>query len=178
MDLVLETDRLILRPPRSEDLPDWTAMMADEEVARHIGGPHAQGAAWINMAVMAGSWMVSGFGNFSVLDKASGRFLGRAGPWRPVGWPGPEIGWAFRRDAWGQGYATEAAARTIDWAFATLGWSEIIHVIDEDNARSVAVARRLGSRLIGPHTLQLAAGDKVVSLYGQSRLDWETRRPA
>jgi len=54
----------------------------------------------------------------------------------PEGWPGSEIGWAIRRDRWGHGLATEAAAATIDWAFDTLGWAEIIHLIAPDNIAS------------------------------------------
>ena len=44
---------------------------------------------------MAGSWALNGFGMFSVIEKASGLWLGRIGPWRPDGWPGNEVGWGL-----------------------------------------------------------------------------------
>ena len=56
----------------------------------------------------------------------------------PEGWPGTEVGWSFRRAAWGQGYATEAATAAIDWAFAQLGWDDVIHCIAPENVASQA----------------------------------------
>ncbi|WP_197435779.1 GNAT family N-acetyltransferase [Agrobacterium vitis] len=63
------------------------------------------------------AWSVQGYSNFSVIEKATGRWVGRAGAWSPPGWPGQEIGWAFSRDVWGKGYATEAATRCLNWTF-------------------------------------------------------------
>ncbi|MCZ3115014.1 GNAT family N-acetyltransferase, partial [Acinetobacter baumannii] len=49
--------------------------------------------------------------------------LGQTGPWKPDGWPGNEVGWSFHPDAWGRGYATEAATAAMDWALqATPGF--------------------------------------------------------
>ena len=67
---------------------------------------------------------------FSVIEKSTGRWVGRLAPWTPDGWPGTEVGWGIARDRCGLGYATEAATAAIDWAFDALGWSEVIHVID------------------------------------------------
>jgi RimJ/RimL family protein N-acetyltransferase len=72
MGPTLETPRLILRPPREEDLDGWAALMGDEESARHIGGPMSRSAAWRTMSAMAGSWVLKGFGMFSVIEKDSG----------------------------------------------------------------------------------------------------------
>ncbi len=171
----LETERLILRPPCAEDFAPWAAFMADPEAARFLGGPQPPAGAWRSLAMMAGSWVISGFGNFSVLEKASGRWIGRAGPWYPEGWPGPEIGWAFDRSAWGNGYATEAARRCLAFAFDVLGWDRVVHPIDPANAASIAVARRLGSTLLGPTQLVLPHVVVTADLYGQSRAEWEAR---
>lgn len=80
--------------------------------------------AWRAFMTMAGAWYLQGFAMFSVIEKATGRWIGRLGPWYPEGWPGTEIGWALVRDSWGRGYATEGAAAAMDWAFSTLGWKE------------------------------------------------------
>ncbi len=69
-DLQLETARLILRPPRLEDLDAWTEMMADEETARFIGGVAARPACWRQLMTMIGSWHAHGFAMFSVIEKA------------------------------------------------------------------------------------------------------------
>ncbi len=174
----LTTDRLILRPPRQEDFEPWAALMADEEAARFIGGVQPAPVAWRFMAAMAGSWALHGFGMFSVLDRATGRWLGRVGPWRPMGWPGTEVGWGLAREHWGEGYAGEAAAAAMDWAFDHLGWAEVIHCIDPDNHASAALARRLGSRNRGLSAMPPPFEDHCVDIWGQSAAEWRTRRTA
>ena len=105
--LELETERLILRPPRADDLDAWTEMMEDEEAARFIGGVAPRSVCWRQLMTMIGAWHAHGFAMFSVIEKASGRWVGRLGPWQPEGWPGPEVGWAIARECWGRGYAGE-----------------------------------------------------------------------
>ncbi|HYC95014.1 MAG TPA: GNAT family N-acetyltransferase [Sphingomicrobium sp.] len=173
---VLETDRLLLRPPRQEDLDGWAALMADEESSKFIGGPVARAAAWRGMAAMAGSWMLKGFGMFSVIEKATGEWIGRLGPWQPEEWPGPEVGWGLIKSAWGKGFATEGAAATIDWAFDHLGWSEVIHCIDPENKGSISVAERLGSSLIGRSKLPPPFDHMEVDIWGQTAQEWASRR--
>ncbi|MDB5457178.1 MAG: acetyltransferase [Caulobacter sp.] len=174
----LETARLILRPTAAEDLDGWAAMMADEEAARYIGGVQVRAQAWRGMASMAGSWALNGFGMFSLIEKASGRWVGRIGPWRPEDWPGTEVGWGLAREAWGQGYAVEAAEATIDWAFDHLGWTEVIHCIDAENRPSRKVAERLGSRNLRQSRLPPPYETTVVDIWGQSREAWRARRRA
>ncbi|HZZ88363.1 MAG TPA: GNAT family N-acetyltransferase, partial [Caulobacteraceae bacterium] len=130
---ILETERLILRPPRPEDLEPWTAFSADAVAMRFLGGAQPRAAAWRGFMSFAGSWSMAGFGMFSLIEKASGRWAGRAGPWQPADWPGTEVGWGLAREFWGRGYATEAATAAIDWAFDHLGWIEVIHCIDAEN---------------------------------------------
>lgn len=125
---------------------------------------------------MAGAWAIQGFGMFSVIEKSSGRWIGRLGPWFPEGWPGTEVGWGLLRDSWGCGYATEGSAVAIDWAFAQLGWTEVVHVIATDNLASKKVAQRLGSNLIGPGRLPEPYQDLPVEIWGQSHAAWERRR--
>lgn len=172
----LTTERLILRPPVEEDLDGWAALMADEEAARYIGGVQARSATWRGMASVAGSWALRGHGMFSVLERETGAWVGRIGPWMPERWPGPEIGWALLRAAWGKGYAAEAAGAAIDWAFDDLGWTEVIHCIDPDNRPSQRVAERLGSVNRGRGRMPAPYEDHPVDIWGQSRQAWRARR--
>ncbi len=172
----LETDRLILRPPREQDLDAWAAFNADPEATRHLGGPQPRGTAWRAMATMAGSWALKGFGMFSVLEKPTLRWIGRIGPWQPEGWPGTEVGWGLLPEAQGRGYAHEAATAAIDWAFETLGWTDVIHCIDPANTPSQAVARRLGSTLRGPGKLPPPFEHVPIEIWGQTREEWFARR--
>jgi RimJ/RimL family protein N-acetyltransferase len=170
----LETDRLILRPPVAEDFEPWAAFVADPEAARFLGGAQDKVGAWRIMCTMTGAWTVRGFSMFSIIEKASGQWVGRLGPWQPEGWPGTEVGWGVAREHWGKGYATEGAIAAIDWAFATFGWDEVIHTIEPANTPSQAVARRLGSTILRQARLP-APMNVEVDVWGQSRAQWRAR---
>lgn len=172
----IETPRLILRPPQREDFDGYAGLIGDEETARYIGGHLSRAAAWRKFLQMPGAWMMQGFGMFSVIDKASGQWLGQLGPWKPEGWPGNEIGWSLRRDAWGRGYATEATVATIDWAFEHLGWTDIIHCIDPANLASQKLAQRLGSTRLRTARLPAPYEDHITDVWGQTLEQWRARR--
>jgi RimJ/RimL family protein N-acetyltransferase len=174
----LETPRLLLRPPHAEDLDAWAEMMQDAEAARFIGGLMPRAVSWRGIMTMIGAWHAQGFAMFSVFERSTGRWVGRVGPWQPEGWPGSEIGWAIVRDRWGRGYATEGAIAATNWAFDSLGWTEIIHSISPENVASQMVARKLGSRNLGPGWLPPPYQDDVVDIWGQSRDEWRARHPA
>lgn len=167
----IETERLILRPTLAEDFEGWAALMADES-AHYIGGPQSRPAAWRGFLSMAGAWAIQGYAMFSVIEKASGRWIGRLGPWRPEGWPGTEIGWAILPGFRGRGYATEGSRAAIDWAFDALGWDEVIHCIDPGNTASRELARRLGSTPRGPGRMPEPYDDRPVDIWGQTRAQW------
>lgn len=171
----IETERLILRVPCAGDFDGYADLLGDEEACRHIGGHLPRAAAWRKFLQQPGAWLIQGFGMFSVIEKASGEWLGQMGPWQPEGWPGTEVGWAFRRAAWGKGYATESAVAAIDWAFDRLGWTEVIHSINPDNHPSQALARRLGSSNRGPGQLPAPFEDVAIDIWGQTRETWRSR---
>ena len=173
---ILETERLILRAPAAEDFEAWVEFASDEETMRYLGGVQARSVAWRGFMTVAGAWAMQGFAMFSAIEKASGRWVGRLGPWRPEGWPGAEIGWGLAREAWGKGYATEGAAAAIDYAFDVLGWTEAIHTIEPGNIGSQAVAKRLGSTLWGPAKMPEPYEDTIVETWGQTREQWLARR--
>ena len=173
---VLETERLILRPIALEDFPRWAEMMADPEASRYLGGVQPAAVAWRGFMTMAGSWSLTGVSMFSVIERETGLWLGRIGPWRPLGWPGPEVGWGLHPDAQGRGYGVEAATATIDYAFDVLGWTDVIHTIDPDNTPSQRLAERLGSRNQGAARLPPPFDQLVVEAWGQSRDEWRARR--
>jgi RimJ/RimL family protein N-acetyltransferase len=172
----LETDRLILRPPTAEDFEPWARFAADEETMRHLGGVQARSVAWRGICSVTGAWTIRGHSMFSVIDKASGRWVGRLGPWQPADWPGTEVGWGLSREVWGRGYATEGATAAIDYAFDVLGWDEVIHCIDPANLNSQNVARRLGSTLRRQDRMPAPYDEQVCDIWGQTREQWRARR--
>jgi RimJ/RimL family protein N-acetyltransferase len=172
----IETPRLVLRPTAPQDFEAWAAFMGDADASKFVGGPQLRPVAWRGFLSMAGAWAIQGYAMFSVIEKASGRWIGRLGPWVPEGWPGNEVGWGLVREAWGKGYATEGATVAIDWAFDRLGWTEVIHCIAPDNLASQAVAQRLGSRILRRTNLPAPFDAIVVDVWGQSRDEWRARR--
>lgn len=169
---VLETPRLILRPPRSEDFDDWAAFCADPDAMRFLGGVKSRPMAWRNFCTVGGAWSLYGFGYFSVIERATGRWLGRVGPWRPEAWPGTEIGWGLAGAATGKGYALEAAAAAIEWAFGALGWDEVIHCIEPANTASIRLATKLGARRLYETEMPPPLDGHATVVYGQTRAEW------
>ena len=172
---VLNTPRLILRPTAMEDFPRWAELMDDAEASRFIGGPQNAEAAWRGFMTMAGAWSLTGVAMFSVIERDTGRWMGRIGPWQPLGWPGTEVGWGLHPDAQGQGYGLEAATATLDYAFDVLGWDEVIHCIDPENTPSQRLAARLGSTNLGPTRLPAPFDAVRVDRWGQTRAQWQGR---
>ena len=175
--LRLETPRLILRPLRMEDFDAWAVMQDDESTREDICGRHPPATAWRMFMCMCGAWAMTGVAMFSVIEKASGKWVGRLGPWHPDGWPDHEVGWGIAREHWGKGYATEGAAATMDYAFDVLGWTQLIHCIEENNVASQGVAKRLGSRLLGRVKMPAPYEHFVVDAWGQTREQWKARVP-
>lgn len=171
----LETERLILRPPIEADLEPWVLFSGDEEASRYIGGLLTRSATWRMMAMITGAWTLRGFSMFSVIEKSTGQWVGRLGPWMPEGWPGTEVGWGIARQHWGKGYATEGAIATIDWAFDAHGWTEVIHCIEAANTNSQAVAKRLGSTNVRQAMLPPPMS-VMVDCWGQTREQWRARK--
>jgi RimJ/RimL family protein N-acetyltransferase len=144
----LDTDRLLLRPFVELDVDAYTALLQTPEVraSLHLPDDIGREQAWTGIAQWLGQWELRGTGQWALEEKATGAFVGRAGmhwPERP-GWPGIEIGWALHPDHWGKGYATEAGAAAVDYAFAHHDAGALYSVILPENTASQAVARRIG----------------------------------
>lgn len=170
----LETDRLILRWFREDDLADLCRMTADPEVMRFLGDgqPVDEMLTWRHMATYIGHWYYRGFGIWAVEEKSSGRVVGRIGFMHPVGWPGFELGWTLARDCWGKGYATEGARRALKYAFTEMNRDHVISLIAPDNVASIRVAERLGEKVEGQTNIM----NRDVFIYGIDRKDWLSAR--
>jgi len=142
---LLETERLIMRDFHDGDFEAFASFMADPDVMRYLtGNPMSRAEAWRNLAGILGHWMLRGYGLWAVERKSDHAFIGRVGMINPEGWPGLEIGWTLGKPYWGMGYATEAAACAMRYAFLTQPVAKLISCIHPDNVPSQAVALRLG----------------------------------
>jgi RimJ/RimL family protein N-acetyltransferase len=171
--VILETERLYLRPFRQTDLDCYAEICADSEVMRYIGAgmPLLRSEAWRGMATALGHWDLMGYGLWAVEEKDSHRLIGRVGCWYPEGWPDFEVGWMLRRSAWGKGFALEAARASVQYAFDVLNRPHIVSLIAPENQRSISVAKRLGETLSGQSELL----GRQVLIYSLTQKDWAKR---
>jgi len=164
----LETDRLVLRPPRESDVEPLHAIMQDPDVVQYIGDrriPTLQ-ETWRSVAGWIGHWALRSYGLWAAEERSSGDVIGRIGLINPVDWPGPEVGYMLGKAWWRRGYATEAAKAAMDWGFETIGFDRLISLVDPANAASIAVATRLGETHRGE-----------VDLWGHTVLVYRIDRP-
>ena len=146
----LETERLILREFRKDDLDAHAATLGDEEVMRHIGGkPMSREDSWRRLLSGVGMWSLIGTGPWAVEQKSSGRLIGHCGFFQferdlqPSIRGEPEMGWIFDRSVHGQGIAFEACSAALEWADRELAPKSYPAIIDLENVASMKLAERL-----------------------------------
>jgi RimJ/RimL family protein N-acetyltransferase len=145
---VIATERLILRGWRDADREPFHAMGNDPEVMRYLGPPMSREAS--DGAIDRQNALQEALGHcfWAIERREDGAFLGFCGL-KPGLESTPiaddiEIGWRLRRDAWGQGYAREAAQASLAWAWANLDVRRVIAITVPPNARSWGLMERLG----------------------------------
>ena len=122
MEIVAETERLILRPLTRDDLDAYAALNADAEVARYLGSgrTRTRDETLAEIDFVFGAYDEHGYGLWATVKRDDGTFLGRCGllNWRLDDCDEVEVAYALLREHWGHGYATEAAQAVREWGFA------------------------------------------------------------
>lgn len=144
MDNILETARLLLRPPEDGDVAEFAPLIGRFAVAKNLSAvPHpyreADGFAWVTemrAARAKGTDYV-----FALIRKYDGTFIGICAvhPWRDF-----ELGYWLGEPYWGTGYATEAGHRVAHFAFEELGATQLLSAYMYDNPASGRVLSKLG----------------------------------
>lgn len=143
-----ETERLALRDWREEDWPAFFRNTNTPAVMRWLGGV-MDAAGMAKARARIDHYRAEHGHTFWVVERrADGALLGFCGLKRSNMAGGPigmmEVGWRLREDAWGQGYAREAAAASLDLAFARFGAAEVIALTVACNTASWGLMERLG----------------------------------
>jgi RimJ/RimL family protein N-acetyltransferase len=142
---VVETARLRLRAPRSDDFSAAEIFLGSDR-ARYIGGPYERRAAWRGFCSTVATWLLDGYGYWGVERRDDGVLVGSVGFIGAPAFPEHELGWDLFDAAFeGRGYATEAATAARDWWFGDFGGPTLVSYVDPENAGSIAVAERLGA---------------------------------
>ncbi len=166
------TERLVLRLPAMADFEAYVAAWADPDLVRFIGGrPRTRAESWTRFTQAAGLWQLLGFGYWTVIERATGAYVGTAGladfergvP-ELVGYP--EAGWAFVPRVWGMGYATETVRAILAWSARALPGREVRCIVDPENGASLRVAEKAGF-VRGP-TLVNDLGTSILFSWRQS----------
>ena len=137
---ILESERLILRPPRPSDIHSMTVWLSDYDVARMTS---ARAASLQRRAMRKPSWRRRAEHRFVIQRKSDGLFLGMTGLHADDGY---EFGYWLGKPFWGFGYATEAAHRLVTYAFEALGLETVHAGWFYDNPASGHVLAKLGAR--------------------------------
>lgn len=152
MAAVLTTDRLRLEPCGTRHFAGLRAVNGDPAVMRFVGGrPQTpeETAAWIARA--EARWRIHGYSWWVIRLGNRGGIIGACCLQHIENDPAQEleIGWRLLPGCWGRGYATEAAAAMLDYAFGALAVTRLHAMADPANAASIRVMMRLGMRSLG-----------------------------
>lgn len=172
---MIETPRLMLRPPILADLDPFTKMRADFERSQYAGGGLDAAGAWNKFMTWVGAWQVYGFGMFSVIEKSTGEWIGNIGPVNMHSWIGQEFGWALIESANGKGFAQEGAIAALDWCSKNLEFSEYVHSISPENPASTKLAERIGAKYIGEVVLPPPYEGKIDHQWKSFKTDWKSK---
>lgn len=151
---MIETERLLLRPWRTEDAAAHHALCADPRVAATLGPPPAPADSAAVVARQNAILAAIGSCFWAMELRERGAFVGWCGlqPGKPPIEGETEIGWTLKPDLWGRGLAHEAAEATLAWAWANTPLARVVAITSRRNRRSRALMERLGMR-------RLAGGD-------------------
>jgi RimJ/RimL family protein N-acetyltransferase len=144
MSVILETGRLILRPPKAADISAFLPLLGDFQVSKNLSRvphPYTEDNACAFIVLAAQGWRTGEDLAFAILRKGDGSYIGVCGVHPARGW---EFGYWLGRPFWGSGYATEAVGRLIRYAFEELGAEELHAGWFFDNPASGHVLEKLG----------------------------------
>ena len=144
----LETKRLLLRPWKDSDYESYALMKQDPDIVRFFPGILDRKASDAEADYWRSSFEREGWGFWALEDKKTKRFVGYTGLMHTLPeHPFPrcvEVGWKLARSSWGQGFATEAAKRALEFGFDILKLNAIFAYASVDNMASISVIKRLG----------------------------------
>ena len=147
-DVVLRTERLVLRNWRDEDRDEWAAMNADPEVMRHFPSTMTREESDTSLDRWKGVIAETRWGLWAAEVPGEAPFIGFIGLAVPRFeahfTPTVEVGWRLARRFWGRGYAPEGAEEALRFAFEELGEREIVSMTTAENRKSQRVMEKLG----------------------------------
>ena len=173
---VLVTERLVLRPPHEDDVPELAELADNRRIAGMLGRmPHPYGEREARAFVEGARKNEAAGCTYAVTIAESGAFIGCAG--LHGGPHGLELGYWIGEPHWGRGYATEAAHALVDLAFRATAIERLHASCRVVNSASRRVIHKCGFQYAGQGMLEsLAAGRVPVERYALDRRTWASLR--
>lgn len=143
----IRTPRLMLREFVLSDFDLLHALLSCPQVMKFSGtGVLSPEQTRSRLQEFIASYATHGFGKWAVVLTDSGEFIGYCGVELTAveNTPVRELGFRFRPEFWGQGYASESGRAVLEHCFQTLGWAEVLAFVEPENVQSVQVLTKLG----------------------------------
>lgn len=149
--MIVETDRLTLRPFTQADLPAYARLHARPEIARFLPGEldrlnRVDEIVARNLDVFDSGWADRGYAPWAVVLRDNGALIGQCG----LNWldemEETELLYALHPDHWRKGIAAEACRAALDFAFGACALNRVIALAMPGNTASLAVMAKLGMR--------------------------------
>ncbi len=145
MNVVLETKRLILRESVVDDSPDLFEMNSDPEVLKYTGDAAFTSVEETEELIRNyKDYEKYGYGRWTTLVKATNEIIGFCGLKYLEDLHETDLGYRWKQQHWGKGYATEASMACLQYGFENLGLEQIVAQVLEENIASVRVLEKLG----------------------------------
>lgn len=147
---MIETERLLLRRWRDDDIVPFAVICADPDVMKWIADGQTRSVTQTTNSIrlFEEEWEAEGFGLFAVELKSTGDLIGFTGlsipTFLPEILPAVEIGWRLGRSYWGHGYASEAAHAALAFGQSDMGLEKIVSICLKGNDASERVMLKLG----------------------------------
>ena len=145
-NLFIETERLLIRPFKMEDIEPSYKMNLDAEVSRYTGDGGVVSKKEIERRIIEnvlGDYQKHGFGRLAVELKGENKFIGFTGLKYLEDMNEVDLGYRFMKKYWGKGIATESAQACVNLGFNTLGLTRIIAMVLPENKGSIRVLEKL-----------------------------------
>ncbi|MEM9084965.1 MAG: GNAT family N-acetyltransferase [Pseudomonadota bacterium] len=183
-DIVLETERLILRKITESDAALQDRVLNTPTVMQHLGGVKELHEIEERHAKTMASYSRNGLGFLFMIEKATGELVGHAGIKRTDIPSAPnlgdhEVGWLVREDRWRRGYAHEAMVAVLEWAFTRIEAPHVVAITSSRNVGSWSLMEKLGMERrtdLDFFEPDFSEDDNPVIQYSLTREAWESQQ--
>jgi ribosomal-protein-alanine N-acetyltransferase len=178
MELIAESERMMIRPLFLGDVPVLTEILSDPEVMRHsVRGVCDEAATRKFVEWCLACYKSHGVGPWALIEKGTSDLIGfcGVGPERVGDVEEINLGYRLARRYWGRGLASESARASLAYAFEIRECESVVVIIEPEHVASLRVAEKAGFRSFQ----QVAFHGKPVRLYRMTRDRWsETHNTA